>query len=77
MSNCIIGKDTGVVMKYQQLIKNPKQIPVRVNIFQIISDGYHKELAAGWMALTMFLIQQSAIPENIWKDVTYGRIVVN
>ena len=65
-------------MEYRHLMKNPKYR-------QLYGKSYAKEL--GYLAQGMpgkvedtnniFFINKSDIPINFWKDVTYGRVVVN
>ena len=77
MINAVLDKDTGELMEYLHLMKNPKYR-------QLYGKSYAKEL--GYLAQGMpgkvedtnniFFINKSDIPINFWKDVTYGRVVV-
>ena len=78
--NAVLDKDTGELMEYLHLMKNPKYR-------QLYGKSYAKEL--GYLAQGMpgkvedtnniFFINKSDIPINFWKDITYayGRVVVN
>ena len=65
-------------MEYRRLMKNPKYRP-------LYSNFYAKDigrLAQGMMILsggtnTIFFIPKKEVPADRWRDVTYGRIVVN
>ena len=65
-------------MEYRHLMKNPKY-------HQLYGKSYTKEsgcLAQGMSGQvkgtnTIFSINKSDIPSAHWRDVTYGRIVVN
>ena len=69
----VLDEDTGEIMDYRKLIKNPKYHP-------LYQDYYAKEigrLAQGMTGLvegtkTMFFIDKTVILTNRWKDVTYG-----
>ena len=78
MLSYVLDKDTGKLMEYQSLMKNPKYRPLYRN-------SYAKEigrLAQGMTGLdegtnTMFFIDKSAAPPDIWRDVKYGIAVVD
>ena len=69
--NAVLDKDTGKLMEYRQLMKNPKYRPLYRN-------SYAKELgrlAQGMPGLAngtniIFFIPKKDIPVNRWRDVT-------
>ena len=78
MINAVLDKDTGELMEYLRLMKNPKYFP-------LYSNSYAKDLghmAQGMSDLsegtnTIFFIPQKEVPADRWRDVTYVQIVVN
>ena len=76
--NAVLDKDTGELMEYRRLMKNPKYRPLYRN-------SYAKELGhltQGMPGLaddtnTIFFIPKKDVSFDRWHDVTYGRIVVN
>ena len=76
--NAVLDKDTGELMEYRRLMKNPRYRT-------LYRDSYAKELgrlAQGMHGLaegtnTIFFISKKEIPSDRWRDVAYGRIVVN
>ena len=78
MISAVLDKDTVKLMEYRKFMDNPKYRPLYRN-------SYAKEigrLAQGMPGLikvtnTMFLIDKTAFPSNRWRDVTYGRVVVD
>ena len=76
--NTVLDEDTGELMEYCRSMKNPKYLPLYRN-------SYTKELgrlAQGMPGLadgtdTIFFIPKKDVPVDRWRDVTYGRIVVN
>ena len=77
MLRTVLDKDTGEFMEYRKLMRKPKYR-------QLYRNYYSKEigrLAQGMTGLvegtnTMFFIENQDIPVDRWKDVTYGRVVV-
>ena len=73
----VLDKDTGELMEYRKIMRKPKYR-------QIYRNSYPKEigrLAQGMPCIvegtnTMSFIDKQDIPVNRWKDVTYGRVVV-
>jgi len=78
MINAVLDKDTGELMEYRHLMKNPKYR-------QLYGKSYAKELGRLAQGMpgqvegtnTIFFIDKSDIHTARWRDVTYGRIVVN
>ena len=78
MSNVVLGEDMGELMEYRHLMKSPKYR-------QLYGKSYAKEsgrLAQGMTdqvegTNTIFFIDKADIPTARWRDVTYGRVVVN
>ena len=78
MLSDVLDKETGELVEYKKLRKNPKYRPLYRN-------SCAKEigrLAQGMPGLveetnTMFFIEETAVPTDRWKDVTYERIVVD
>ena len=78
MINAVLDEDTGELMEYCRLMKNPKYCP-------LYRDSYAKyigRLAQGMQGLaegttTILFIYKKEVPANWWQDVTYIRIVVN
>ena len=76
MANAIMDGDTGELLEYQQLMQRPKYQ-------QIWGKSFGNEigrLAQGMKGRvtgtnTMFFIPKGNIPQDRFKDVTYGRIV--
>ena len=78
MINAILYEDTGELMEYCRLMKNPKYRP-------LYRDSYDKELvrlAQGMPGLaegtiTIVFIHKKEVPADRWREITYGQIVVN
>ena len=78
MLSAVIDKDTGELMEYQRLMKNPKYCSLYCN-------SYAKEigqLSQGMPGLVegtnkMFFMEKTDVPANRWRDVKYGRVVVD
>ena len=78
MLNAVLNKETGELMEYHHIMKTPKYR-------ELYCKSYSKEmgrLAQGLPRIvngtnTIFFINKEDIPEEQWKDVTYGRVVVN
>ena len=76
--SAVLDKETGELMEYWRLIKNPKDR----NLYR---NSYAKEIRhleqgiPGLLEITntMFLIDKKAIPAGMWRDITYGRVVVD
>ena len=76
--NAVLDKDTGELMEYRRLMKNPKYRPLYRN-------SYAKELgrlAQGMPGLadgtnTICFIPKKDVQVDRWRDVTYKHIVVN
>eukprot|EP00804_Cyclotella_cryptica_P009655 CCRYP_011199-RA/>CCRYP_011199-RA protein AED:0.40 eAED:0.40 QI:0/-1/0/1/-1/1/1/0/244 len=78
MLHAVLNDETGELMEYRHLVANPKYCDTWKN-------AYGKELgrlAQGLPGIikgtnTIVFIQRTHIPQERWKDVTYGRIVAN
>ena len=78
MLNAVLDEETGELMEYRHLVKNPKYR-------EIWAHSYGNELgrlAQGMKGRvkgtnTLFCIDKKDIPAARWQDVTYGRIVVS
>ena len=78
MINAVLNKETGELTEYRHRMKNPKY-------HELYCKSYSKELGRLSQGLprivngtnTIFFINKEDIPEEQWKDVTYGRVVVN
>ena len=76
--NVVLNKDTGDLMEYCHIMKTPKYR-------ELYCKSYRKEmgrLAQGLPGIvngtnTILFINKADIPKEQWKDVTYGRVVVN
>ena len=76
MLNAVLNKETGQMMEYRHLMADPKLKP-------LWQAKYGKELgrlAQGMPGVvegtnTIFFIHKNEVPEDRWRDVTYGRIV--
>ena len=78
MISAVLNKDTGKLIEYRKLMQKPKYQ-------QIYCNSYDKEIGCleqGMPGLvegtnTIYLIDKQDIPVNTYKDVTYGRVVVD
>eukprot|EP00804_Cyclotella_cryptica_P009373 CCRYP_018077-RA/>CCRYP_018077-RA protein AED:0.09 eAED:0.09 QI:0/0/0/1/1/1/2/0/1069 len=78
MLHAVLNDETGELMEYRHLLANPKYRDTWQN-------SYGKELgrlAQGLPGIvkgtnTIAFIQRTHVPQDRWKDVTYGRIVAN
>ena len=78
MLNSVLDTDTGEIMEYWHLTKKPKYC-------NLYGNSYAKEigrLAQGMPGQvtgtnTIFFIYKNNVPADRWRDVTYGRVVVN
>ena len=74
----VLDKETGELMEYRKLMKNPKYRP-------LYRDSYAKEIGRLAQVMpglvegtnTMFSIDKTAFPADRWREVTYGQIVVD
>ena len=78
MLSAVIGKDTGKLVEYQRLMKKPKYRQFYRNSYAKVKG----RIVQGMPGLaegtnTMFFVDKKAIPPDIWRDVTYGRVVVD
>eukprot|EP00804_Cyclotella_cryptica_P023061 CCRYP_000315-RA/>CCRYP_000315-RA protein AED:0.18 eAED:0.15 QI:0/0/0/1/1/1/2/0/662 len=78
MLHAVLNDKTGELMEYRHLVADPKYRDTWKN-------SYGKELgrlAQGLPGIvkgtvTIVCIQQTLVPQDRWKDVTYGRLVAN
>eukprot|EP00804_Cyclotella_cryptica_P026876 CCRYP_017593-RA/>CCRYP_017593-RA protein AED:0.20 eAED:0.21 QI:0/0/0/1/1/1/3/0/940 len=78
MLHAVLNDETGELMEYRHLVANPKYRDTWKN-------AYGKELGRLTQGLpgivkgtdTIVFIQRTHVPQDRWKDVTYGRIVAN
>ena len=78
MLNAVLNEEMGELMEYRQVMKCPKYQ-------KLYAKSYSKEL--GWLAQgipgfvngtnTIFFINKTDVPTELWKDATYDRVVVN
>ena len=77
MINAVLNEETGELMEYRHIMKNPKYR-------QLYATSYSKELGCLAQGIpgkvegtnTIYFIDKAEIPAERWKDVTYGRVVV-
>ena len=78
MINAVLNQETGEIMEYRQVINNPKYR-------ELYKKAYAKELARLSQGIpgledgteTIFFIDKHNVSPDRWKDMTYGKIVVN
>ena len=78
MINAVCNEETGKLMEYCHIMKNPKYC-------QLYVTSYSKELgrlAQGMpgkaeVTKTIYFIDKSDVTAERWKDVTYVRVVVS
>ena len=78
MINTILNKEIGELMEYQQVMKNPKYR-------RLYGTAYSKEMGRLAQGIpgqaegtdTIFFIDKSSVPLDRWRDITYGRVVLN
>ena len=77
-ANAVLDDETGEMMEYRHLIKNPKYREAWGRSF----GNEIGRLAQGMPGRvtgteTIFFIHKTEVPTNRWKDITYGRICCN
>ena len=78
MINVVLNLEIGEMMEYRQVMKNPKYR-------ELYEKAYEKELARLSKFIpgledgteTIFFIDKHNVPSDRWKDVTYGKMVIN
>ena len=78
MINAVLNEDTGELMEYRALMRHPRYRT-------LYAQSYAKELgrlAQGIPGVvkgtnTIFFINKGEVPADRWRDITYGRVVVN
>ena len=77
MIKAVLNEETGKLMEYRQIMKNPKYR-------QLYAASYSKELGRLAQGMpgkaegtnTIYFIDKANAPAELWKDVTYVRVVV-
>ena len=78
MLSAVLDEDTGEVMEYRNLMKNPKYSPIYRNYYaKWIVWLVHGKSGMVEGTNTMLLIEKTAVPADRWGDVMYGKIVVD
>ena len=78
MLNVVLDDDTGELMEYRHLMKKQKvSHPLRELLRQEI--GRLAQGMPGQVTGTnkIFFVNKKGVPADRWRDVTYGRVVVN
>ena len=78
MINAVMNEETGKLLEYRHIMNNPKYL-------QLFATSYSKELGRLAQGMpgktegtnTIYFIDKADIPAEIWKDLTYGRVVVD
>jgi hypothetical protein len=78
MINTILNKETGEITEYRQIMNSPKYR-------NLYSNSYSKEVGRLSQRIpdvvkgtnTIFSIDKADVPAERWKDIIYGRVVVN
>ena len=78
MIKAVLNEETGKLMEYSHIMKNPKYS-------QLYATSYSKDLGRLSKGIpgqaegtnTIYFIDKADIPVERWKDVTYGRVVVD
>ena len=78
MINAVLNEETGELMEYCHITKSPKYR-------SLYKSSYSKELGQLAQGIpdvvkgtnTIFFSDKADVPAERWKDITYGRIVVN
>ena len=78
MLSAVLDEDTGELMDFRKMMMNPKYYPLYRNSYATEIG----RLAQGMPGLvegtnTLFFIKKTSVPADRWRDVTYGRIVVD
>ena len=76
--NTILDNDTGELMEYRHLMKKP-------NYCNLYGNSYAKDIGQPAQGMPgqvtgtnkFFSINKKNVPADRWRDVNYGRIVVN
>ena len=78
MINPVLDEDTGELVEYQHLMKNPKYLQP-YGKYQTKELGRIAQGMPGGVGgtNTIFFINKSNVPVECWRDVTYGCGVVN
>ena len=78
MLNALLDDDTGELMEYQHHMKKPKYCILYRNSYAKeigqLSQGIPGQVTG---TNTIFFINKKDVPADRWRDVTYGRVVVN
>ena len=76
--NTFLNEETGELMEYRKVMKNPKYR-------RLYEPEYSKELGRIAQVIpgqekgadTSFFVDKGRVPVDRWRDITYGRVVVN
>ena len=74
----VLNKETGELMEYRHLVRNPKYRKTWQNSY----GNEVGRLAQGMpvrvkVTDTLFFVRKTDVPAQRWRDITYGRIVVS
>ena len=77
MINVVLNQETGEMMEYRQVMKTPKYRA-------LYEKAYAKEIGRLAQVMpglaggteTIFFVNKGEVPPDIWRDITYGRIVM-
>ena len=77
MANAVLDQETGDMLEYRQLLKNPKFAPdwhiSSANEFGRLAQGIGDRISKP--TNTIFFIHKHEMPEERFKDCTYGKFV--
>ena len=74
----ILNEDTGELVEYLHIIRNPKYRALWRKLYRNKLGGIAQGMIGRVKGTdTIFFIENSDIPADQWKDVTYGCIVVS
>lgn len=77
MANAVLDKETGEMLEYRHLLRNPKFRPTwshsAANEFGRLAQGVGTRIPKG--TNTIFFIRKEDVPPDRLKDTTYGRFV--
>ena len=81
MAAAVLDGDTGKLLEYRHLMKNPKYKKIWGNSFGNevgrLTQGMPGRISKEKGTNTMFFVKQNEIPQDRQRDVTYERIVCN
>ena len=81
MAAAVLDGDTGELLEYRHLMKNPKYKEIWGNLFGNkvgrLAQGMLGRISKEKATNTVFFVKQNEIPSKRRKDVTYAQIVCN